>query len=621
MYAGVNRSLQHRLVFASVALGVLVGAAFVTLIVTLHNARGQERARARSERLIASASRLEQLVLDLEGDARRYVITHDSPSFAPLVNARRRFDAESLRLVELSRGDPVREARARQLRAGVNHFGRAWAQIVLRGIGRDPTRARDLVLGSTGLREQDTLLAQFNALESAEQAQSDAARARAGRSEHYAIESGTAGLVGSLALIALFALYVSQRIVQPIRRVAAATQRFAAGHLDERVPGGGADEIGDLTRNFNVMAESIEHQQLELANQNRSLEHIATELQTVLDSTIDGIALTDLGGDVQLANRPMRQLAVELGMQDGRNVVDQLLSIKDKVGDPERFVETMERLRLHPHDVSADEFELADASRAFVGYTAPVTGGGQTIARIWTFREVTQQRELDRLKDEFIATVSHELRTPLTSMMGFIEMLREGEGGDLSSEQERFLSIVHRSSERLHRLVGDLLFVARLDAAGMRLELEDGVALDEVVSDCIEAAGAEARAREVELRFEPNGPVKVRGDRTRIDQLVTNLVSNAVKFTASGGHVVARVSAENEHAVIEVEDNGIGIPAAEQDRVFQRFFRASTATDQAVPGTGLGLAITKAITEAHHGRISLRSRPGEGTCFRVELPL
>src|SRR5213078_3324821 len=135
----------------------------------------------------------------------------------------------------------------------------------------------------------------------------------------------------------------------------------------------------------------------------------------------------------------------------------------------------------------------------FIGYTAPISGAAETIARIWTLREVTQERELDRLKDEFVATVSHELRTPLTSMMGFIEMLREGEAGELSAEQERFLAIVSRSAARLHRLVGDLLFVARLDAGGLRLNLEDAIPLEDVVDECVEAAGIDGRSHEVEL--------------------------------------------------------------------------------------------------------------------------
>ena len=439
-------------------------------------------------------------------------------------------------------------------------------------------------------------------------------------SEHYAILLAVVGLVGSLVLIALYAVYVLQRVVRPVQRIAAATQSFAAGNLAARVDVDADDEIGELARNFNTMAEAIETERQALDRQTHDLERLASLLRSVLDATVDGIVLTDLEGNIQIANRPMRRLAVDLGFRGGANVVDQLLSVADKVVDRDRYVETMEGLRTRPEQPSADEFELF-GGRSFVGYTAPVRGEAGLIGRIWTLREVTQERELDRLKDEFVATVSHELRTPLTSLMGFLEMVRDGEAGELTPEQERFLAIVYRSSERLQRLVGDLLFVARLDAGGLQLHVEDGVSLDGVVAEAVEAAAANARSHDVALELERNGDVAVRGDRERLGQLVGNLLSNAVKFTPAGGSVTARVFAAGGQGVIEVEDTGIGIPHAEQDRLFERFFRSSTAADQAIPGTGLGLAITRAIAEAHGGQITFSSAPGEGTRFRVELPV
>ena len=608
------------MVLASVALAVLVGAAFGVLIVVISNVHRQQRATAHSEQVIETANQFEQLVLDLETDARRYAITGKGVYLGPLVSANANLKTASNRLIKLSQSDPLTLVSAQRLQDEAQHYVSTFASLVIETAVHNPSAAKALVIGPSGLTEEAKLRKQFAAFVEREQSRTDAARARSGRLESYTVILGGIGLGMSLLLIGLYWVFVSRRVVEPVRRVADATHRFAAGNLSERVDPGGDDEIGELKRNFNTMAESIARQQSALETQNEDLERLATELRSVLDSTVDGIALTDLEGNVQIANRPMRRFAVELGMRGGRNVLDQLLSITDKVTDPERYVETMERLRGFPEVPSADEFELSD-SRSFIGYTSPLTSRDEVIGRIWTLRDVTQERELDRLKDEFVATVSHELRTPLTSMMGFIEMLREGEAGELSEQQERFLAIVARSSERLQRLVGDLLFVARLDAGGLKLELADGVPLEEVVAEAVESASAEARSHEVELRLEPNGSVPVRGDRERLGQLVSNLLSNAVKFTPAGGNVTARVFKEAGHGVIEVEDTGIGIPKAEQERLFQRFFRASTATDQAIPGTGLGLAITKAITEAHEGTITVRSDTGLGTTFRIELPL
>ena len=617
----MQRSLKRRLLFATTTLAVLVAAVFVVLIVTLVQVRNEQRASGRSERLIAAANDLEQRVLDLETDARRFAVTRRGVYLGPLVSASKSMKGASKHLVAMSAGDPTRVQRAQQLEDGVQHYAATWAALVIEVAARNPRAARTLVLSSAGEREQETLRSEFSQFVSAEQVRSDEARARADRSEAYAITLGGIGLGGSLVLIALYAAYILRRVVDPVRTVAGATQRFAAGNLTERVDVPGDDEVGELARNFNTMAESIQSEQQELGRQKQDLERLASLLRSVLDSTVDGIVLTDLDGNIQIANRPIRRFAVELGFRGGANVIDQLLSITDKIRDRERYVETMERLRTHPDQSSADEFDLLDGQRTFVGYTSPVRGEQGPIGRIWTLREVTQERELDRLKDEFVATVSHELRTPLTSLMGFLEMLLDGEAGELTPDQERFLTIVHRNSERLQRLVGDLLFVARLDAGGLQLQLEDGISLDDVVAEALEAATADARAHEVELHLERNGPVSVHGDRQRLGQLVANLLSNAVKFTPAGGSVVARVFAEDGSGVIEVEDTGIGIPEAEQDRLFQRFFRASTATDQAIPGTGLGLAITRAIAEAHDGRITFRSEAGRGTCFRLEIPL
>jgi signal transduction histidine kinase/HAMP domain-containing protein len=598
---------------ASAILAALVGGAFGLLIVTLGDARDQQRDRTGSEQVIAVANELQQLALALESDARRYEASRRPVDLANAQQAMQDLRGVAGRLFALSGGEPRRERIARRLQRDVPSYGLTWLLYA-----RTPKSAAAR-LEVAGQRAQDGLRRDLTAFVSAAQTRMNRSRERADRSEHVAIVAGGAGLGASLLLIALFAGYVSRRVLAPVRGIAAAARRLAAGEPHEDVEVAGRDEIGELGANFNAMAASIQRQQLELAGQNRDLARLATELRAVLDSTIDGIMLTDRDGVVQLANRPMRRFAAELGLA-GPNVVDQLLSLAPDVVDPDRFRVALERLRNRPEEPSADEFELTRSQRTFVSYTAPVVDDARVVGRIWTLRELTQERELDRLKDEFVATVSHELRTPLTSITGFLEMLRDGEAGELTAEQERFLAIVHRSAVRLQRLVGDLLFVAQLDEGALHLQLEDGVRLDDVVAEAVEAAGADARAHEVELRLEAPAQVPVRGDRERLGQLVGNLLSNAVKFTPAGGRITARVHAENGHGVLEVEDDGIGIPAAEQERLYERFFRASTALERAVPGTGLGLAISKVIAEAHDGRISCRSAAGVGTTFRVELP-
>jgi signal transduction histidine kinase len=228
-------------------------------------------------------------------------------------------------------------------------------------------------------------------------------------------------------------------------------------------------------------------------------------------------------------------------------------------------------------------------------------------------------RDVDRMKDEFVSLVSHELRTPLTSIRGYLELLLD-EGGDLTPEQERFLKVVDRNSQRLLELVGDLLLLAQIDAGKFEIEFDE-VDLARVVNESVEACRPLAESRKVSLAASICTLRPLLGDRARLAQVLDNLISNAVKFTPARGRVEVRVSSDGRRAVVEVEDTGLGISAEEQPRLFERFFRSSQATANAIPGTGLGLTITKAIVERHHGRITLESQEHVGTTVRVEIPI
>jgi len=227
-----------------------------------------------------------------------------------------------------------------------------------------------------------------------------------------------------------------------------------------------------------------------------------------------------------------------------------------------------------------------------------------------------QLLEIDRLKDEFVSSISHELRTPLTSIAGYAELLLEEEE---DAGKRGHLAIVGRNADRLLALVSDLLFAARLQYG--RLELERSpVDLRTLVQQAIDSARPRAQAAAVELHLETVDVPSIQGEPAKLAQLIDNLVSNAIKFTPRDGRVGVRLTARDTMIRIEVSDTGIGIPDAERERLFERFFRAQSALEQQIQGTGLGLYISKAIVDAHGGRIGVDSAPGEGTTFVVELP-
>jgi PAS domain S-box-containing protein len=239
----------------------------------------------------------------------------------------------------------------------------------------------------------------------------------------------------------------------------------------------------------------------------------------------------------------------------------------------------------------------------------------ETLARELEHNE--QLRELDRLKDEFVALVSHELRTPLTSIRGYLELMSEDT--NLTGEQTRFLDTIDRNAQRLQRVVGDLLFCAQVEAGKLTLE-HGSVDVNAIVEESLRTGRPSALAKGIALQSELGELPNVPGDRARLAQVLDNFVSNAIKFTPEGGSVHLATRRHRDEVEIIVSDTGMGIAAAELPKLFQRFFRTERATSSATPGTGLGLAIARAIVDGHGGHIGVESEEGAGTTFRVFLP-
>jgi two-component system, OmpR family, sensor kinase len=226
-------------------------------------------------------------------------------------------------------------------------------------------------------------------------------------------------------------------------------------------------------------------------------------------------------------------------------------------------------------------------------------------------------REVDELKTRFLSTVSHELRTPLTSINGYLQLLEQGIVGDLTPEQRDYVRVGQRNGRRLAMLIDDLLMLSRFDAGRIDLKSEP-VDLAEQLRHLREEMEPVADEAETRLELDVPDELVVEGDARRLQQSLANLVANAIKFNRPGGEVRMHASARNGEAIVEVSDEGVGIPSAELERIGERFFRASTTTN--MPGSGLGLAITREIVERHGGRLDIESEVGKGSRFRITLP-
>ena len=330
----------------------------------------------------------------------------------------------------------------------------------------------------------------------------------------------------------------------------------------------------------------------------RALSDRVAEREAVLGALPDGIVLFAPDEHVVYANPAARDLfgrrferAAELSPEALRRVVRSAFRAD---GPAEASFET--------------------AGRAV---SARAIGAGADGAVVLVARDVTSERQLDRIRRDFVANASHELKTPVASILALAETLAEGAGADPDAAQ-RFLTHLEQEANRLSRLVGDLLDLSRLEGeAGER----SAVDLGEVVAEEADRLRARAEAAAIRLVVEAPGPVKVSGSRGDLGLLVHNLLDNAIQYSPDGGEVRASVRVRDDRAELRVSDTGIGIPSRDLDRVFERFYRADPARSRATGGTGLGLSIVRHVAESHGGDVTARSVLGAGSTFIVRLPV
>jgi two-component system sensor histidine kinase/response regulator len=386
-----------------------------------------------------------------------------------------------------------------------------------------------------------------------------------------------------------------------------------------------------------------EHHRLDGAifdvTEQRVAETERLKLASIVESSQDSIISTDRDDIITSWNDGAKRIyGYEASEMIGRSfsllvpkeLADERAELVARVlgGDAVRSLETRRQRRDSTHvDVLVSISPIHDSGGKVVGIATiaqDISTRKQAEAereRLLHELEVQNERlrELDRLKDEFVALVSHELRTPLTSIRGYLELVLEEEDA-LTDEQRQFLGVVERNAHRLLALVGDLLFLAQIEAGKLSLEV-GAVDLAAIAAESVETARPLAEEKGITVTLATGPLALIAGDRARLAQLLDNLISNGIKFTPTEGRVDVRVRGERAQAIIEVRDTGMGIPPEEQAHLFERFFRTAKATEQAIPGTGLGLAISKAIVHAHGGRITFASAEGSGTTFKVLIPI
>ena len=365
------------------------------------------------------------------------------------------------------------------------------------------------------------------------------------------------------------------------------------------------DELDDLARAFNATAAR-------LAETIRVLSDERNREATILGSMIEGVAVISARERVLYSNRAFSQI---LGLE-GQAVEDRPLI--EMVRHTGLLAVIKEALRAEKQE-SSEIVVGTVRPRSFAVTATPVRAGGASGA-VLVLHEISELRRLERVRQDFVANVSHEFRTPLTAIQGFSETLLGGALED-PANRRRFVEIIRDHATRLARLTEDLLELSRIEAGELKLEFQP-VSVRQLVDSCVETASLKARAKELVLNVNvPEGLPAVRGDANRLQEVLQNLLDNAVQYTPGGGNIEVSAANSSGQIVFTVSDTGIGIPQAEQSRIFERFYRVDAARSREAGGTGLGLSIARHIVEVHGGRIWVESTVGEGSRFHFSIPM
>jgi two-component system, OmpR family, sensor histidine kinase VicK len=417
------------------------------------------------------------------------------------------------------------------------------------------------------------------------------------------------GTIIALAMTAVLGVVLSSTITAPIKEITRQATSVAEGRFDRRVRVYGQDEIGQLSNAFNNMTVRLKEA---LAINEEEKE----KLTSILTNMNDGVIATNEWGRVIVINRRAKQM---LRVKEEVAIGMDLFAVLGIPRDPE-LLDAQEQAKVRILAIPDPDEE--DDLQARVSVTSIHRREKGISGNIVVLQDVTEQEKLERARREFVANVSHELRTPLTTIKSYLEALEDGALEDPQLAQ-RFVGVTRNESERMIRLVTDLLHLSRLDSKQAELK-KSWIEMDEMLEEVADRFSFQLRQRNIDIRIRVEAGIGcVKLDRDQIDQVLDNLVSNSIKYTGDGGRIIigARKAADGTFVDIYVEDNGIGIPKKDLNRIFERFYRVDKARSRNMGGTGLGLSIAREIVKAHGGAITLESEFNQGTKVTFSLPI
>jgi PAS domain S-box-containing protein len=442
--------------------------------------------------------------------------------------------------------------------------------------------------------------------------------------------------VGALLmlLVVITATLLAMRLTRPIVQLTEVAEQIRGGNLAARAKIVSQDETGRLAQTLNDMADRLREYYRDLeakvSDRTRALQANVNRDDALLGSIGDGVIATDKNGTILLFNRASEEMLGLSAINVLSKPYDQVWGLETEKGEavpPENNpMQKAIKNRVPVADssfyyVRKDEKGAPQARFPVASTVSPVALNGEVIGMINVFRDITREKQVDRMKTEFISLASHQLRTPLSAIKWFTEMLLNGDAGKLTPEQLEFAKNVSDSTERMIALVNSLLNISRIESGRIIVEPKP-TDLNELVQGIINDLKAKTEERQQTLVVSVHKDLpKINLDPRLIGQVYLNLLTNAIKYTPKGGEIAVFISRSGDEVVSQVTDNGYGIPKEEQAKLFGKFFRATNITKIETDGTGLGLYLVKAIIESSGGRIWFESEEGKGTTFWFSLPM
>ncbi len=416
----------------------------------------------------------------------------------------------------------------------------------------------------------------------------------------------------SFFIVLPLAYLILKFVTQPIQAVTDLANRVASGRLDQGVPAESDDELGRLSKAINEMS-------LQLQNKIEEISREKDYLQTLLRGIMEGVLVVDARGRILMVNNALRQLLSLPPHVEDRTPLEIIRNaelertLRQVLQDGEN---TTLELTLPAPEGKTFEVNVVSISPSPAGMLKEDEGRRGVIA---VFHDITRLKELEKIRRDFVANVSHELRTPLTTIKGYAETLLEGAlKEDVASH---FVQVIKRHSDRLEKIVEDLLILSRIESKEFQLKMEPLSASD-LIGDVLDFIKEPLNKKKISVSVDEIPPtLLVFGDRQYLEQVFTNILDNAIKYGHERGRIVISATERDQREVeISVKDDGIGIPKEDLLRVFERFYRVDKGRSHDLGGTGLGLSIVKHIVQAHGGRIWVESQLGEGSTFYFTLP-